>query len=636
MHDFSLNLFMGHLFLGLINGAFYALLSLGLAVIFGMLHVINFAHGMQYMLGAFAAVLLAEYFGIGYWWALLVGPVLVGLTGWVTERVFLRRVENISALYGMLLCLGLAYVVQGTFQAIFGLASLPYSIPSELGGGVSLPFMFVPYYRLWVVFFSAIVCFGTWYVIERTRLGAYLRAATENPEIVRTFGINVPRLVTLTYTASVGLAGLAGVMAAPIYSPQPFMGSDLLVIVFAVVVIGGMGSMLGSILTGFGVGILEGVVHYFYPQGSSTAIFILMVVVLVIRPAGLFGWVVNAPKNSIDNDEIFETSPRVVIWTALAAAIVLAILPTFVYPYVVLQAVCFAIFALSVGFLVTYAGLMSFGHAMFLGTGSYIAAHLALDWKVPSDLSIISGILASAALAYLAGKVALRRQGIYFAMITMGLAQIVYFAALRLPFTRGEDGIQNVPQTKILGFIPLSNPVVMYVTISIVFLLVILGLGRMVNSSFGEALKAIRDNEDRAISLGYRTNQYKLTAFVISGALAGLAGALKATLAQSATLADVHWSTSGNVQLMVLIGGMGTLFGPVVGAFVVFGLMYYFAFLGEWVLVAQGAVFVACVMAFRRGMVGEVIAFVRKRAAKREQQLAKPGEAREVSLSNAR
>lgn len=607
MDGFSFNLFLGHLFLGLMNGGFYALLSLGLAVIFGMLHVVNFLHGVQYMLGAFATVLLLQHLGLGYWWALGVAPIAVGFSGLLVERFLLSRVAGLNALYGMLLCIGLSMMIQGLFQVAFGLVALPYSPPSQLTGGLRLPFMVVPYYRLWVVVFSVVVCAITWFCIQKTQLGAYLRASTENPEIVRTFGIKVPVLITLTYSVSVGLAGLAGVLAAPIYQPQAFMGNDLMVVVFAVVVIGGMGSISGSIVTGFIVGLLEGAVAYFYQEGSSLAIFVFMVLILILRPAGLFGWTVNSPRNAAENDEIFDISPSGVLSTVAIITVGLIAAFFLIYKFTVLQALCFAIYALSVGFLVSCAGLLSFGHAMFLGTGAYAVAYLSSVWGLPNDLAILAGVALAAALAFVVGVVALRRQGIYFAMITMGIAQMIYFLVLRAPFSHGEDGIQNVPQTNVLGFLPLSNPTVLYLAVSVVFLATIFAIGRVVNSPFGEVLKAVRDNEARAISLGYAAKRYKLVAFVISGALAGLAGSLKAVVSQSANLTDVHWTMSGQSLLMVLIGGMGTLYGPVLGAFIVFGLMYYFAFLGEWVLVAQGAVFAACVLLFRRGVVGEVI-----------------------------
>jgi branched-chain amino acid transport system permease protein len=279
----------GQLLLGLINGAFYAMLSLGLAVIFGLLNIINFAHGALYMMGAFVAWFLLQYLGLGYWWALLLSPVVVGLLGMAIESTMLRRLYRLDHLYGLLLTFGLALIIEGLFRNQFGSSGQPYAIPPQLMGGYNLGFMFLPIYRGWVVVASLAVCLATWFVIERTKLGSYLRAATENPTLVQAFGINVPRMVTLTYGFGVALAAFAGVLAAPIYQVNPTMGSSLIIVVFAVVVIGGMGSILGSILTGFGLGLVEGLTKVFYPEASSTVIFVLMAIVLLIRPAGLFG-----------------------------------------------------------------------------------------------------------------------------------------------------------------------------------------------------------------------------------------------------------------------------------------------------------------------------------------------------------
>ncbi|MBU1335903.1 MAG: branched-chain amino acid ABC transporter permease [Alphaproteobacteria bacterium] len=279
----------GQLLLGLINGSFYALLSLGLAVIFGLLNIINFSHGAQYMMGAFVAWMLLTYTGINYWWALLIVPLVVGASGVVIERLMISRLYHLDHLYGLLLTFGLALIIQGLFRNQYGVSGLPYSIPAELSGGTNLGFMFLPNYRGWVIVASVVVCFATWFAIEKTRLGAYLRAATENPTLVGAFGINVPRMITLTYGFGVALAALAGVLAAPIYSVNPNMGADLIIVVFAVVVIGGMGSILGAILTGFGLGIVEGLTRVFYPEGSAVVIFVIMAIVLLVKPAGLFG-----------------------------------------------------------------------------------------------------------------------------------------------------------------------------------------------------------------------------------------------------------------------------------------------------------------------------------------------------------
>jgi branched-chain amino acid transport system permease protein len=262
-------------------------LSLGLAVIFGLMNVINFTHGAQYMMGAFCAWMLLTYFGIPYWGALVLAPIIVGLSGVLIERLFISRLYHLDHLYGLLLTFGLALIVEGLFRREYGISGLPYSNP--IPGGINLGFMFLPWYRGWVVVFSLTVCLATWFVIEKTQLGAYLRAATERPDLVQAFGINVPRMITLTYGFGVGLAALAGVLAAPIYSVNPVMGANLIIVVFAVVVIGGMGSIMGSIITGFGLGVIEGLTKVFYPEASNTVIFIIMAVVLMLRPQGLFG-----------------------------------------------------------------------------------------------------------------------------------------------------------------------------------------------------------------------------------------------------------------------------------------------------------------------------------------------------------
>ncbi|WP_163558513.1 branched-chain amino acid ABC transporter permease [Halomonas sp. NO4] len=284
-----LAVFMGQLMLGLINGAFYALLSLGLAVIFGLLKIVNFAHGAMYMLGAFATLLGMQYLGIGYWASLLLAPLVVGAFGMLIERFLLRRIGHLDHLYGLLLTFGLALIFEGSLVNFFGVSGARYPTPEALQGGFQLGFMFLPTYRAWVLVAALVVCLGTWFVIERTRLGAYLRAGTENPALMQAFGVNVPQLITLTYGFGVALAAFAGVLAAPLYPVSPTMGANLLIVVFAVVVIGGMGSILGAILTGLGMGLVEGLTKVYYPEAANTVIFLVMILVLMLRPAGLFG-----------------------------------------------------------------------------------------------------------------------------------------------------------------------------------------------------------------------------------------------------------------------------------------------------------------------------------------------------------
>ncbi|WP_225784960.1 branched-chain amino acid ABC transporter permease [Xenophilus sp. Marseille-Q4582] len=287
--NISLPALLSQLLLGLVNGSFYAILSLGLAVIFGLLNVINFAHGALFMLGAVLTWMAMNYLGVNYWVMLLAAPVLIGLFGILIERLLLRWIYKLDHLYGLLLTLGLTLLIEGVFRSVYGVSGLPYDTPELLTGATDLGFMMLPNYRAWVVVASLVVCFATWYVIEKTPLGALLRAGTENPRLVEAFGINVPLMITLTYGFGVALAAFAGVLAAPVYQVSPLMGQNLIIVVFAVVVIGGMGSIMGSILTGLGLGVIEGLTKVFYPEASSTVVFVIMVIVLLIRPAGLFG-----------------------------------------------------------------------------------------------------------------------------------------------------------------------------------------------------------------------------------------------------------------------------------------------------------------------------------------------------------
>lgn len=280
---------LGQILLGLVNGSFYAILSLGLAVIFGLLNIINFAHGALYMLGAFLAWMGLNYLGLNYWIMLIVAPILVGAFGIFLEKTLIRHLYKLDHLYGLLLTFGITLLLEGIFRSFYGVSGQPYSTPALLQGGVNLGFMYLPIYRAWVVVASIVVCLATWFMIEKTRLGALLRAGTENPRLVEAFGVNVPRMITLTYGFGVGLAGFAGVLAAPVMQVSPLMGSNLIIVVFAVVVIGGMGSIMGSIVTGLGLGVIEGLTKVFWPEASNTVVFIIMVIVLLLRPAGLFG-----------------------------------------------------------------------------------------------------------------------------------------------------------------------------------------------------------------------------------------------------------------------------------------------------------------------------------------------------------
>lgn len=596
----------GQLLLGLINGAFYATLSLGLAVIFGMLNIINFAHGAQYALGAFAAWILATYFGIGYWGALILAPLAVGLAAAVLERTVIRRTYRMDHLYGLLLTFGLALIIEGTLRQIWGVSGLPYAMPDELRGGIRLGFMFLPWYRAWAVVFSLVTCLVVWAVLEKTRIGAVLRAATENPGMVKAFGIDVPLWITITYALGTALAALAGVVAAPIYQVGPLMGSNLVVVVFAVVVIGGMGSIGGSIVSGFALGVIEGLTKVVWPEASNFVIFVIMAIVLLVRPAGLFGRKIQA-QNTIAAEatrRTFDLSPAarrrmavVVVGAALMAPYVL-------YPTYLAKVLCFALFAGAFNLLLGYVGLLSFGHAAFFGAAAYATGWVMKNWGLSTELGLLVGVLFGAGLGLLFGSIAIRRTGIYFSMITLALSQVIYFVAVQASFTGGEDGLQSVPRGRLFGLIGLEDAHVMYYFVLAVFVLGYAAIVRILRSPFGETIRAVRDDEQRALSLGIPVARYKLAAFVMSAGLAGLAGALKVLVFGVASLTDVHWHASGEVVLMTLLGGIGTLAGPIVGAAGFVSLQNHLAPLGSWVFIVQGVIFVICVLSFREGLVG--------------------------------
>ncbi|MEW6645276.1 MAG: ABC transporter permease [Pseudomonadota bacterium] len=619
-------LLYGQLLVGLINGSFYAMMSLGVAVIFGMLRIGNFVHGAQYMLGAFAAwylLNLPELFpelglpSVSYWWALVIVPLIIAAIGALMERLFIRRIYDLDHAYGLLLTVGLAMVIEGLFNVRYGAAGQQYDVPDTLKGAVDLGFMMLPYYRAWVVCAALLLCFGTWYLIERTKLGSYLRAATENPELVRAFGINVPRMLMMTYAFGVGLAGLTGVMAAPIYQVGPQMGQSIIITTFAVVVIGGMGSILGAIASGLMMGLVEGLTKVFYPQASTTVIFVIMAVVLILRPAGLFGKETAvhavADVSSGRAGSILESGP---LWFGVLLVVGIA-LPYLIFPILAMKILCFALFAMAYNLIFGYAGLLAFGHAAFFGASSYIAAQAAAVWGLRPELCILLGMSVSTVIGVLFGWLAIRRQGLYFAMITLALAQIVYFYALQTGWTHGEDGVQSVPRGLLFGLVDLGNSTNMYFVTLAVFLAAFAFIYRIVHSPFGLTLKSIRENPARSISLGYSTDHFKLIAFTLSAMLSGLAGGLKAIVFQIASLADLHFGASADVLLMTLIGGVGTLLGPIVGAAVLVTIQTKFATSGAWVVVIQGAIFVLCVLFLRKGIIGTLEEALANRSARR-------------------
>jgi branched-chain amino acid transport system permease protein len=626
-------LLFGQLLIGLINGSFYAMMSLGVAVIFGLLRIANFVHGAQYMLGAFCAWFLYNMPSIlgpwapslGYWWAFFIVPVVIGLVGIAMERVFIRRVYDIDHAYGLLLTVGLAMVLEGLFNIRFGAAGQAYAVPDSLDGGVNLHFMFLPYYRAWVIVASAVICFGTWILIERTKFGSYLRAATENAPLVRAFGVKVSRLLTLAYGFGVGLAGLAGVMAAPIYQVSPQMGQNIVIVIFAVVVIGGMGSIFGAIVSGLTLGVIEGLTKVFYPEASSTVIFVIMAIVLVLRPAGLFGKPFAMTHSSSegaggDYRQLFNNGR---VWFVVLAILGL-VAPFAIYPVFLTKVLCFALFACAYNLLFGYVGLLGFGHAAFFGASAYITAQTMLMLGGSPAVALLAGVLTATILGTVFGWLAIRRTGLYFAMITFALSQIIYFYAVQAHWTHGEDGVQGFPRGHLFGILDLDNQMILYFVVLAVFLAAFFLIYRIVESPFGQVLKSIRENEPRTISLGYQVDRFKLLAIVLSAALSGLAGGLNAIIFKIASLADVVFTTSADVLLMTLIGGAGTLLGPVAGAIILVTLQEKLAQFGYWVIVMQGVIFILCVLFLRKGVIGTLAEYLDRRRQRQSAQSPAP------------
>lgn len=611
-----IDLILGYLTVGLVNGSFYACLSLGLALIFGLLNILNMAHGAFYMLGAFVAWMASNLLGWNYLAGLACAVVVVGLFGVLIERILLRRTYALDPLYGFMLTFGLATLIQGLFQVRFGSTGLPLAPPDWLSGGIDFGFMFFPTYRLWVMAVALMVCLTVWIAIERTRVGATLRAASENAAIAEVLGVRVSKVFAAAFGLGAALAGLAGGLAAPIYQVSPLMGADILLVVFAIIVIGGMGSVGGTILSSYSLALIESLTLAVYPQAANVVVFAFMCIVLLVRPQGLFGISV-VRRHEFSSVRLPREASNVAhpLTSALGRgfslavlAIVLTMLPAIFYPIYLIKIFCFTIFAASFNFLLGFAGIISFGQAALFGTAAYLTAHSLKVWALPPEIAILIGVTAAIALGLVMGGLAIRRRGIYQAMITLAVAQMVYFVYVQADFTHGEDGIQSVPRGVLFGFIDLRDDRVMYGLAAVMLVAVFLGLRRLLASPFGTILVAIRDDERRALSLGYNVNAFKLAAFGIASACAGLAGALSAVVFQLATLSGAHWHLSGEAVLMALVGGIGTLAGPLVGAVVLVSMQNFLAPFGAWVLVIQGAVFVVCVLAFREGLVARSVA----------------------------
>ncbi len=613
------DLILGYLTIGLVNGSFYALLALGLALIFGLLNVLNMTHGALYMMGAFAAWAAVEKLGVDYLSALVIATIGVGAVGVLIEKMLLSRTYGLDPLYGFMLTFGLATILQGLFQVYFGSTGLPFSAPGWLSGGIDFGFIFLPVYRLWVVGVSLLTCLAAWLAIERTRAGATLRAVSENSMIADALGVRVSRVRSLAFGLGAALAGFAGALAAPVYQVSPLMGADILLVIFAIIIVGGMGSIGGTLVASYCLALIESLTQAFYPQAASSVIFVFMCVVLMVRPQGLFGLAMvkrhefraaRLPGAASEAESARSRTGRLVLYGA--AAVVLLLLPVVVYPIHLVKIACLAMFAASFNFLIGFVGIVSFGQAAFFGTAAYVTAHALAVWKLSPEIALLLGLAAALTLGLIMGALAIRRGGIYQAMITLAVAQMVYFVYVQAPFTHAEDGIQSVPRGVLLGLLDLRDDRTVYGLAVCALICVFCGLRALLSSRFGMVLVAIRDDERRAQSLGYNVDAYKLAAFAIASVCAGLAGSISAIGFQLATLSGAHWQQSGEAVLMALLGGIGTLTGPILGAAITTMLQQWLAPFGAWVQVFQGIVFALCVLLFRDGLLSRLAELVEK------------------------
>ncbi|WP_428249567.1 ABC transporter permease [Ferrovibrio sp.] len=602
---------------GLINGTLYAMLSMGIAIVFGILRIVNFANGAQYMLGAFGTWMALKYLGVPYWAALLCLPLAVGAVSMLIERLLLRQLYDLHHLYGFLATFGVALLIEGVLQQLYGTSGRPYEVPQSLQGALNLGFMYLPTYRGWVLVLGILSCFITWFAIEKTKLGSYLRASAQNAKLVEAFGINVPILVMGTYGFGAALAALGGVLAAPLFPVAPLMGGNMVIVVFAVVVIGGMGSIPGAAVAGLTLGLIEGLTNLVYPQAANTVIFLVMAAVLLIRPNGLFsrsGPLARSGENASEDlgfNQIQSSGVKqVMIVIGAIAFLALLVLPFNIYPVFITHALCLALFACSFNMLLGYSGMLSFGHAAYFGVASYVTGLLLRNTGLTPEVTIIAGVLAAGLTGLIFGLLVIRLHGIYFAMATLALAQLVYFFFMQWKPSGGEEGLQNIPRGKLFGIIDLTSEISVYFLVLITFIGAMGLMYRILHSPFGQEIRAIRENEARATSLGIDVERCKLLIFVLSAVFAGLAGTLKTLAMQFVTLSDVHWSLSGAAIIMALIGGAATFIGPAVGAFVLVSADTWLSGIGISLHLIHGVILLACIVFFRAGITGGFEKFI--------------------------
>ncbi len=596
------------IFNGLVNGGFIALMSLGLSIVFGMMRVVNFMHGAMYMLGAFVAFIAGSYFGISLWFALVLAWLLVGALGVVLERAFLSRLYRLDPAYNLLLTFGLTLIIEDLMRSFFSTTGAQFLVPGLLSGAFNLGFTFYPKYRLFVLVISVLLCLAAWLVLERTRFGALVRAATERPDLLKCFGGNVPLLISGTFFCATGLAGVAGALAAPIRSISPFMGQEMISLTFAVVVAGGMGSIAGSVLMGFIVGVLSSLSAIWYPAASTAITYIVMLVVLVVRPGGIFRGI-DISHFPLHYAPMTERARRVFLSPgfACAALAVGAILPWFVYPVVATDIILWGLCALGFDLLFAFAGLLSFGQAAYWGAAAYITGVLVSKAGLPAWSAFLLGVAATTALGVIFGFIIAQKKGIYFSMITFAFAQIVYFVVNQFPsLTGGEDGLHDVLRGRLFG-ISLADDRVFYYLALVFVVLMVLFVFRILRSPFGMSLVGARENERRMVSVGYSVYLIRVQAYALSTFIISVAGALYVLNHQFISLEAVYWRASGEPIMMTLLGGAGTIYGPFLGAGIVLLLRNTLSTITDSGSLVLGCLFVVIVMVFRRGILGEFV-----------------------------
>jgi branched-chain amino acid transport system permease protein len=612
--------YLGQIFNGLVSGSFIALMSLGLSIIFGTMRVVNFMHGALYMLGAFAAYLAGRWLGLPLWVVLIAAPVVVGAVGLLLERSLLRHLYSADITYTLLLTFGLTLIIEETVRNFIGVQGAPFLVPPVLSGAVDLGFIIYPKYRLFVLVVSLLACGGTWFALERTRFGTLVRAGTERPTLLRCFGINVPLLVSGTFAFGTGLAGLAGALAAPMTDVSPFMGDNMIAIAFAVVVVGGMGSIAGSIVTGFAAGILSAMAAIWYAPAADVAIYVLMMLVLLVRPGGLFQGV-DIAHFAPHHTSITLGARRILrspelAGLALAAAVAL---PWLIYPQLATDVILWGLFAVGFDLLYAFAGLLSFGQGAYWGGAAYLTGIAIATCGLPPLIGLALGIVLTTAIAALVGVLVTRKQGIYFAMVTFAFTEIVYFVVNQLPqYTGGENGLHGVVRGTLFG-LSLKSDIAFYYLALVVVVLTLMFVLRVVQSPFGLSLTGTRDSERRMASVGYDVQKLRLLAYILSAFVISIAGGLYVLAHEFVSLDAVYWRASGEPIIMSLLGGTGTVYGPMIGALLVVVVRDVLSTLTDNGSLILGIIFVVVVMGLRRGLLGEAVHAVALRSARRQQ-----------------